>query len=36
MSIWSLTYQQGVFKRHHSDKHLSEFTYKMAAKINWH
>ena len=37
MSIWSLTYQQSVFKRYHSDKPLSEsFTYKMAAKINWY
>jgi len=25
MSIWSLTNQQGVFKRYHVDKHLSEF-----------
>ena len=25
MSIWSLTYQQSVFKRYHSDKHLLEF-----------
>ena len=25
MSIWSLTYQQSVFKRYHSDIHLSEF-----------
>jgi len=25
MSIWSLTYQQSVFKRYHSDKHFSEF-----------
>ena len=24
-SIWSLTYQQSVFKRYHSDKHFSEF-----------
>jgi len=24
MSIWSLTYQQSVFKRYHSDKHLSQ------------
>ena len=23
--MWSLTYQQSVFKRYHSDKHLSEF-----------
>jgi len=30
------THQQSVFKRYHSDKHFSEFTYKMAAKINWH
>jgi len=25
MFIWSLTYQQSVFKRYHSDKNLSEF-----------
>ena len=25
MSVWSLTYQQSVFKRYHSDKHFSEF-----------
>jgi len=25
-----------LFKRYHSDKHFSVFTYKMAAKINWH
>jgi len=25
MSIWSPTYQQSVFKRHHTDKHFSEF-----------
>jgi len=25
MSIWSLTYQQSVFKRYHSDIHFSEF-----------
>jgi len=25
MSIWSLTYQQSVFKHYHSDKHFSEF-----------
>ena len=25
MSIWSLTYQQSVFKRYYSDKHFSEF-----------
>ena len=24
-SIWSLTYQQSVFKRYHSEKHFSEF-----------
>jgi len=37
MSISSLTYQQSVFKRYHSDKHFSEFlSYKMAAKFNWH
>ena len=35
MSTWS-TYQQNVFKRYHSDEHFSFFTYKMAAKINWH
>ena len=34
--MWSLTYQQRVFKRYHSDKHLSVFTYKMTAKINLH
>jgi len=34
----SLTYQQSVFKRYHSDKHFSELlpTIKMAAKVNWH
>ena len=25
-----------LFKRYHSDKHFSVFTYKMATKINWH
>jgi len=25
MSTWSLTYQQSVFKRYHSDNHFSEF-----------
>ena len=30
------TYQQSVFKCYYSDKHLSVFTYEMAAKINWH
>ena len=25
ISIWSLTYQQSVFKRYHGDKHFSEF-----------
>jgi len=25
MSIWSLTYQQSVFKRYHSDKHSQRF-----------
>ena len=25
MFIWSPSYQQSVFKRYHSDKHLSEF-----------
>jgi len=24
MSVWSLTYQQSVFQRYHSDKHFSE------------
>ena len=24
-STWSLTYQQSVFKRYHSEKHYSEF-----------
>jgi len=37
MSIRSLTYQKSIFKRYHSDKHFPQvFTYKMAAKINWH
>ena len=31
-----MTYQQSSFKRYHSDKHFSVFTYKVAAKINWH
>jgi len=27
----------GLFKRYRSDKHFSKvYTYKMAAKINWH
>ena len=35
MSMWSLTYQQSIFKRYHGD--ISEiFTRKMAAEINWH
>jgi len=25
MSVWSLAYQQSVFQRYHSEKHLSEF-----------
>ena len=25
MCTWSMTYQQSVFKRYHSDRHLSEF-----------
>jgi len=25
MSIWSLTYQQSIFKRYHTDRHFSEF-----------
>ena len=36
MSIWSLIYQQSIFKRYHSDQHFSEFFYNMAAKIHWH
>jgi len=36
MSMWSLTYRKSEFKRYHSDKHFSEFTYKTARKINWH
>ena len=33
MSIWSLTYQQSVFKRYRKEKFfLQIFTYKMAAK----
>ena len=31
-----MTYQQSVFKRYHSGKHLADFTYIMAAKITWH
>ena len=35
--ILSLTYQQSVFKRCHSDKHLPVFhLYNMAMKINWY
>jgi len=34
--MWSLARQYSAFKRCHSDKHFSEFTYKMAAEINWH
>jgi len=36
MSIRSVTYQQSVFKRYHSGKHLADFTYIMAAKITRH
>ena len=39
MSIWSLTNQQSVVKRCHrlTVTNISEsFTYKTAAKINWH
>jgi len=36
MSIWSLTYQQSVFKRMPVTNIYQSFTYKMAAKINWH
>ena len=32
MSIWSLIYQQSVFKRYHSANILRVFTNKMAAK----
>ena len=28
--------QQSVFQRYHSEKHLWEFTHKMAAKDSWH
>jgi len=27
MPMWSLTYQQSVFKCYHTDKHFSEFLY---------
>ena len=30
------SHQQSVLKPYHGDKHFSVFTYKMAAKINWH
>ena len=33
MSVWSLTYQQSVFKRCHSDKQLSEFYLQDGGKI---
>ena len=36
MSIWSLTYQQSVFRRFHSNEHYKSFTHKMAAKTSWH
>jgi len=36
MSVWSLACPQGVFQRYHSEKHLSEFCPKMAAKVSWH
>jgi len=36
MSVWSLACRQSVFQWHHSEKHLSEFTHKMAAKASWH
>jgi len=37
MSLWLLTYKQGVFKRYITvTTFLRVFTYKMAAKINWH
>jgi len=37
MPVRSLTYEQSVFRRYHSDKHFSQsFTYKVAAEINWH
>jgi len=36
MSTWSLTYQQSVFKRMPVTNIYQSFTYKMAAKINWH
>jgi len=36
MSIGSLTYQQNVFKRYMVTNISQRFTYKMAAKINWH
>jgi len=37
MSVWSPTCQRSLFKRYHSDKHLSEFLpTKWRQKINWH
>ena len=36
MSIWSLTYQQSVFKRYHSDKHFSDLNPQDGGKISWH
>ena len=36
MSMWSLTYQQTAPKRWQWQTLLRAFTYKMAAKIDWH
>ena len=40
MSKRSLTYQQSVLKRHHSDSRVTNisksFTHKMAANPSWH
>jgi len=35
MSTWSLTYQQSVFKRHHSNKHFSPFYLQDGGKNSW-
>jgi len=36
MTAWSLSCQWSAFQRYHCEKHLSEFTHKMAAKASWH
>ena len=36
MSVRSLSCQQSVFQRYHSENIYESFTHKMAAKASWH